>query len=322
MENKIYDVMILGAGPGGLAAGLYAGRSKLSTLIIEKGIDGGQIAITHDIQNYPGQANIDGERGQELVAPMTAQCAKFGCERVQDTISACDFSGPVKKFIGEKGEYQAYSVIICSGAMARFIGCKNESKYLGKGVSYCAVCDANFFEDFEIYVVGGNGIAAEESLYLAKYARKLTMLHKGSKLAVTPAMLKELEENPKINIMCDTEVVDLGGGELLSEIVIKNTKTGEETTLYADEDDGFFGLFGFTGKKTTGMFEGVLNMEDKTGYIYTNEKMETNIPGVYAAGDVRVTPLRQVVTACADGAIAAMQCEKYVGKIKKELAAQ
>lgn len=319
MEEKIYDVMILGAGPGGLAAGLYAGRSKLSTLIIEKGIDGGQIAITHDIQNYPGQANIDGERGQELIAPMTAQCAKFGCDRVQDTISACDFSGPIKKFIGEKGEYKAYSVIICTGAMARFIGCKNESKYLGKGVSYCAVCDANFFEDFEIYVVGGNGIAAEESLYLAKYARKLTMLHKGSKLSVTPAMLKELEENDRINIMCNTEVVDLGGGELLSEIVIRNTETGEETTLYADEEDGFFGLFGFTGRKTTGMFEGILNMEDKTGYIYTNEKMETNISGVYAAGDVRVTPLRQVVTACADGAIAAMQCEKYVGKIKKEL---
>ena len=322
MENKIYDVMILGAGPGGLAAGLYAGRSKLSTLIIEKGIDGGQIAVTHEIENYPGQANIDGERGQELIAPMTAQCAKFGCVRRQDTITACDFSGPVKKLIGEKGEYLAYSVIICTGAMARFIGCKNESKYLGKGVSYCAVCDANFFEDFEIYVVGGNGITAEESLYLAKYARKLTILHKGSKLAVTAAQQKELDENPKISIMCDAEVFDLGGGELLSEIVIRNTKTGEETTLYADEDDGFFGLFGFTGRKTTGMFEGILNMEDKTGYIYTNEKMETNIPGVYAAGDVRVTPLRQVVTACADGAIAAMQCEKYVGKLKKELGVQ
>ena len=319
MEKKIYDVMILGAGPGGLAAGLYAGRSRLSTLIIEKGIDGGQIAVAHEIENYPGQANIDGERGQELIAPMTAQCRKFGCVRVQDTITACDFSAPVKKLIGEKGEYLAYSVIICTGAMARFIGCKNESKYLGRGVSYCAVCDANFFKDLEIYVVGGNGIAAEESLYLAKYARKLTMLHKDSKLAVTPAQQQELDNNPKISVMCDTEVVDLGGGELLSEIVIRNTKTGEEKTLYADKEDGFFGLFGFTGRKTTGMFEGILHMEDKTGYIYTNEKMETNIPGVYAAGDVRVTPLRQVVTACADGAIAAMQCEKYVTKLKKEL---
>lgn len=314
MDNKIYDVMILGGGPAGLAAGLYAGRSKLSVLILEKGIDGGQIAITHDIENYPGQHKVDGMSGQELVAPMTEQCKKFGCERVSDTITACDFSGTIKKFIGSKGEYLAKSVIVCTGAMTRSIGCNNEAKYVGKGVSYCAVCDANFFEDFEIYVVGGNGIAAEESLYLSKYARKLTMLHKGSALAVTPAMKQEIEENPKINVMCDVEVVDLGGDELLSEIVIRNVKTGELTTLKADEEDGFFGLFGFTGKKTTGMFDGVLEMQG--GYIVTNEKMETNVPGVYAAGDVRVTPLRQVVTACADGAIAAMQCGKYINTLK------
>ena len=314
MDNKIYDVMILGAGPAGLAAGLYAGRSKLSVLILEKGIDGGQIAITHDIENYPGQHKVDGMSGQELVAPMTEQCKKFGCERVSDTITACDFSGTIKKFIGSKGEYLAKSVIVCTGAMTRSIGCNNEAKYVGKGVSYCAVCDANFFEDFEIYVVGGNGIAAEESLYLSKYARKLTMLHKGSALAVTPAMKQEIEENPKINVMCDVEVVDLGGDELLSEIVIRNVKTGELTTLKADEEDGFFGLFGFTGKKTTGMFDGILEMQG--GYIVTNEKMETNVPGVYAAGDVRVTPLRQVVTACADGAIAAMQCGKYINTLK------
>lgn len=314
MDTKIYDVLILGGGPGGLAAGLYAGRSKLSVLIIEKGIDGGQIAITHDIENYPGQAKVDGMSGQELVAPMTAQCKKFGCERVSDTISAVDFSGPIKKLIGGKGEYLGKSVIVCTGAMTRSIGCKNEAKYVGKGVSYCAVCDANFFEGFEIYVVGGNGIAAEESLYLAKYARKLTMLHKGSELNVTPAMKAELEATPNINVMLNVEVDDLGGDELLSEIVIRNVKTGELTTLKADEEDGFFGLFGFTGKKTTGMFEGILDM--KGGYIITNEKMETNVPGVYAAGDVRVTPLRQVVTACADGAIAAMQCGKYVSSLK------
>jgi thioredoxin reductase (NADPH) len=314
MDTKIYDVMILGGGPGGLAAGLYAGRSKLSTLIIEKGIDGGQIAITHDIENYPGQAEVDGMSGQALVAPMTAQCKKFGCERVSDTITACDFSGTIKKLIGNKGEYLAKSVIVCTGAMTRFIGCKNEAKYVGKGVSYCAVCDANFFEDFEIYVVGGNGIACEESLYLSKYGRKLTMLHKGDKLAVPPALKQEIEENPKISVMYNVEVYDLGGDELLSEITVRDVNTGELTVLKADEEDGFFGLFGFTGKKTTGMFEGVLDMEN--GYIKTNDKMETNVPGVYAAGDVRVTPLRQVVTACADGAIAAMQAGKYINTLK------
>ena len=314
MDNKIYDVVILGGGPAGLAAGLYAGRSRLSVLILEKGIDGGQIAVTHDIENYPGQSKVDGMTGQELVAPMTEQCKKFGCERVSDTITACDFSGPVKKFVGSKGEYLGKTVIVCTGAMTRSIGCKNEAKYVGKGISYCAVCDANFFEDFEIYVVGGNGIAAEESLYLAGYARKVTMIHKGPALTVSPMLKERLDAEPKINVLCNEEVEDVGGDELLSEIVLKNTKTGEETVLHADEEDGFFGLFGFTGKKTTGMFDGVLDMEG--GYIKTDECMRTNVPGVFAAGDVRVTPLRQVVTACADGAIAAMQCYKYISAQK------
>ena len=316
MENKIYDVMILGAGPGGLAAGLYAGRAKMSVLIIEKGIDGGQIAITHDIENYPGQAEVDGMTGQALVAPMTAQCKKFGCERVSDVITACDLEGEVKKFVGAKGEYLAKSVIVCTGAMTRSIGCAHEAKYVGKGVSYCAVCDASFFEGFEIYVVGGNNIAMEESLYLSKFARKLTMIHKGKALLGTKDIVERVNETENISVILNSEVVDLGGDELLSEIVVKDVNTGALTTLTADEEDGFFGLFGFTGKKTTGMFEGVLDMEG--GYIKTDAKMATNIPGVYAAGDVRVTPLRQVVTACSDGAIAALQCEKYVGSLNKK----
>ena len=314
MENKIYDVMILGGGPAGLAAGLYAGRAKLSVLMIEKGADGGQIILTHEIENYPGQPNIAGMSGQELIAPMSEQCRKFGVERVGDTISACDFSGPVKKFIGSRGEYLAKSVIICTGAMTRFIGCAHEADYVGRGVSYCAVCDANFFTGLDIYTVGGNGIAAEEALYLSKFAKRLIMLHKGKTLSVTPEVRAELEENPKIEIRCNTEVADLGGDGVLSELVLRNVETGELTTVRADEEDGMFGVFGFTGRKTTGMFEGVLEMEN--GYIITNAKMETSVPGVYAAGDVRVTPLRQVVTACADGAVAAMQCSKYVGSLK------
>ena len=316
MENKIYDVMILGAGPGGLAAGLYAGRAKMSVLIIEKGIDGGQIAITHDIENYPGQAEVDGMTGQALVAPMTAQCKKFGCERVSDIITGCSLEGEVKKFVGAKGEYLAKSVIICTGAMTRSIGCDHEAKYVGKGVSYCAVCDASFFEGFEIYVVGGNNIAMEESLYLAKFARKLTMIHKGKALLGTKDIIERVNDTENISVLLNSEVVDLGGDELLSEIVVKDVNTGDLTTLTADEEDGFFGLFGFTGKKTTGMFEGILDMDG--GYIKTDAKMATNIPGVYAAGDVRVTPLRQVVTACSDGAIAALQCEKYVGSLNKK----
>ena len=314
MEEKIYDVLILGAGPGGLAAGLYAGRAKLSVLIIEKGIDGGQIAITHDIENYPGQTP-EGESGQALIARMTEQVRRFGCERVSDSITDCELEGPVKKLHGAKGDYLGRSVILCTGAMTRQIGCKNEAKYIGKGVSYCAVCDAAFFEGFEIYVVGGNNIAMEEALYLAKFARKLTILHKGPSLIGTKEVLARVAQAENISVMLNTEVVDLGGDELLSEIVVRNTQTGETTTLKADEEDGLFGLFGFTGKRTTGMFEGKLHMEG--GYIPTTARMETNLPGVYAAGDVRVTPLRQVVTACADGAIAAMQCEKYVAALEK-----
>ena len=315
MDGKVYDVMILGGGPAGLAAGLYAGRAGLSVLIIEKGVDGGQIVVTHGIENYPGQPDIDGMSGQQLVAPMTEQCRKFGCERASDTVEACELDGPVKKLIGGRGAYLARSVIICTGAMTRSIGCRNEAKYVGRGVSYCAVCDANFFRGLEVYTVGGNDVAAEEALYLSKFARKLTMLHKGTALALSPARKREIEENPKISVLCDTEVAELGGDGLLSEIVLRNVRTGELTVLRAGEEDGVFGLFGFTGKKTTGMFEGILNMQG--GYIVTNEKMETNIPGVYAAGDVRVTPLRQVVTACADGAVAAVQCGKYLDALGK-----
>ncbi len=314
MENTIYDVLILGGGPAGLAAGIYAGRAKLSVLMVEKGADGGQIILTHEIENYPGQANIDGMSGQELIAPMSEQFRKFGGVRVGDTIQACDFSGPIKKLVGNRGEYFAKSVIICTGAMTRFIGCEHEADYVGRGVSYCAVCDANFFTGLDIYAVGGNSIAAEEALYLSKFAKKLYLLHKGKALSVPPAVLQELEENEKIEVCCNVEVVDLGGDGILSSITLRDTETGELRVVTADPEDGMFGLFGFTGRKTTGMFEGILDMSN--GYIITNEKMETNIPGVYAAGDVRVTPLRQVVTACSDGAIAAMQCSKYVGSLK------
>ena len=252
--------------------------------------------------------------GQELIAPMSAQCQKFGVQRVSDTISACELEGPIKKLVGNRGEYLGKSVILCTGAMTRFIGCAHEADYVGRGVSYCAICDANFFNGLDIYTVGGNGVAAEEAIYLSKFAKRLIMLHKGKSLSVTPELLKELEENPKIEIRCGVEVADLGGDGILSEITLRDVESGALTTIKADEEDGMFGLFGFTGKKTTGMFEGILDMEN--GYIKVNQKMETNIPGVYAAGDVRVTPLRQVVTACADGAIAAMQCSKYVGSLK------
>ena len=312
--DTIYDIIILGAGPAGLTAGLYSGRGRRSTLIIEKGQDGGQIAITNEIENYPGQL-LEGESGPSLVARMTEQAAKFGCERASDTIKAVELKGPIKKIIGNKGEYYGKAVIIATGAHARPIGCKNEEQFRGKGISYCATCDAAFFEDFEVYVVGGGDAAVEEAMYLSKFARKVTIIHRRNELRAAKSIQEKAFANPKIAFMWDTVVESVNGDEILSSMVVKNTKTGELTTIEADADDGIFGLFGFIGlRPNSDLFNGVINMEN--GYILTDEDMCTNIPGVFAAGDIRKKTLRQVVTAAADGAIAAMQAEQYISNLE------
>ena len=308
--SKVYDVIILGGGPAGLTAGLYAGRSRLSTLIIEKGQDGGQIAITDEIENYPGQM-VEGESGPSLIARMTEQAKKFGAERCSDVIKSVDLSGDVKKLVGTKGEYEAKCVIIATGAFPKPIGCENEGKFTGKGISFCATCDASFFEDFEVYVVGGGDSAVEEAMYLTKFARKVTIIHRRNELRAAKSIQEKAFANPKIAFMWDSVVVKVDGDELLSTMTVKNTKTGELTEVKADEDDGLFGLFGFIGyNPNSQLFEGMLDMEH--GYIKTDDNMHTSIPGVFAAGDIRVKSLRQVVTAAADGAIAAMQAEHYV----------
>ncbi len=308
--SKIYDVIVLGAGPAGLTAGLYAGRARLSTLMIEKGQDGGQIAITNEIENYPGQ--VEGDSGPSLIARMTKQCEHFGVERVSDMIKEVQLTGPVKKLIGVKGEYEAKCVIIATGAFPRPIGCKNEGKFVGKGISFCATCDASFFEDLEVYVVGGGDAAVEEAMYLTKFARKVTIIHRRDELRAAKSIQEKAFKNEKIHFLWNTVVDEVDGeDEILSKMIVKNTKTGELTTIEADEDDGLFGLFGFIGLlPKSDLFEGVIDMDK--GYIKTDDNMHTNIEGVYAAGDVRVKSLRQVVTAAADGAIAAMQAEKYI----------
>ena len=308
--SKIYDVIILGAGPAGLTAGLYAGRSRLSTLIIEKGQDGGQIAITDEIENYPGQM-VEGESGPSLIARMTEQAKKFGAERCSDTIKSVELTGEVKKLVGVKGEYLAKSVIIATGAFPKPIGCENEGKFTGKGISFCATCDAAFFEDFEVYVVGGGDSAVEEAMYLTKFARKVTIIHRRNELRAAKSIQEKAFKNPKLHFMWDTVVVRVDGDELLNSMTVKNVKTGELTTITADEDDGLFGLFGFIGyNPNSQLFDGMLDMEN--GYIKTDDNMHTSIPGVFAAGDIRVKSLRQVVTAAADGAIAAMQAEHFI----------
>ncbi len=312
--SKIYDVIILGAGPAGLAAGLYAGRSRLSTLIIEKGQDGGQIAITNEIENYPGQL-LEGETGPSLIARMTEQAKKFGAERVSDTIKDVELEGPVKKVIGAKGEYEGKTVIIATGAKHRAIGCKNEEKFTGKGISFCATCDASFFEDFDVYVVGGGDAAVEEALYITKFARKVTIIHRRNELRAAKSIQEKAFANPKVDFMWDSVVEEVDGDELLSKMIVKNVKTGELTTVEADPDDGIFGLFGFIGLlPDTALFEGKVEMDK--GYVITDANLRTNIPGVFAAGDLRIKSLRQVVTAAADGAIAATEAEHYLSDLK------
>ena len=222
--SKIYDVIILGAGPAGLTAGLYAGRSRLSTLILEKGQDGGQIAITNEIENYPGQ-QLEGESGPSLIARMTAQAEKFGVERARDSIKSVELTGEVKKLTGMKGEYLAKTVILATGAFPRPIGCKNEGKFVGKGISFCATCDAAFFEDLEVYVVGGGDAAVEEAMYLTKFARKVTIIHRRDELRAAKSIQEKAFENPKLHFMWDTVVDEVDGDEILSKMVVKNTKT-------------------------------------------------------------------------------------------------
>lgn len=312
--SKIYDVIVLGAGPAGLTAGLYSGRARLSTLVIEKGQDGGQIAITNEIENYPGQ--VEGDSGPSLIARMTKQCEHFGVERVSDMIKEVELTGPVKKLIGVKGEYEAKCVIIATGAFPRPIGCKNEGKFVGKGISFCATCDASFFQNLEVYVVGGGDAAVEEAMYLTKFARKVTIIHRRDELRAAKSIQEKAFKNEKLHFMWNTVVDEVDGeDDILSKMIVKNTKTGELTTIEADEDDGLFGLFGFIGLlPKSDLFEGVIDMDK--GYIKTDDNMHTNVEGVYAAGDIRVKSLRQVVTAAADGAIAAMQAEKYIANLE------
>ncbi|MBS5788449.1 MAG: thioredoxin-disulfide reductase [Clostridioides difficile] len=309
MEN-VYDLVIIGAGPAGLSAGLYGSRAKLNTLIIEKDKTGGQIVITHEVANYPG--SVREATGPSLVARMVEQCEEFGAKRVKDTIESVELDGDIKVLKGQKDEYRAKAVIIATGASPRKIGCPGEKELTGKGVSYCATCDADFFEDFEVFVVGGGDSALEEAMYLTKFARKVTVVHRRQGFRCAKSVLEKSQANPKIEFLLDTVVEEIKGDGLLESIIFKNKITGETHEYFADEEDGTMGLFVFVGLVSqTELFKDKVDMNEQ-GYIITDQDMKTNIPGVFAAGDVREKSLRQVVTASGDGAIAAVIAEKYI----------
>ncbi len=309
--QKIYDVIIIGGGPAGLAAASYAGRARMSALMIEKAKEGGQIVITSDIENYPGC--IEGETGPSLIKRMSEQATRFGAEKIIDTIEEVELEGETKHLKGQKGEYFAKSIIIATGAHPRPIGCPGERELTGKGVSYCATCDAAFFEDMDIYVVGGGDAAVEEAMYLTNFGRSVTIIHRREELRAAKSIQEKAFANPKLHFMWNTVVEELRGDGILDSMTVKNTKTGETTVIDAPEEDGTFGVFVFIGfDPHSELFIDKLEMQK--GYIITDDNMHTNIPGVYAAGDVRVKSLRQVVTATADGAIAAMQAYKYINE--------
>ena len=307
---KKYDLVIIGAGPAGLAAGLYAGRARLNTLIIEKQKNGGQIVITSEIENYPGC--LDEETGPSLIDRRVKQTEKFGVDHVFDTVTDVELEGEEKVIKCLNGEYNAKAVIIAAGAHPVPIGCPGERELSGKGVSYCATCDAAFFEDFEVYVVGGGDSAVEEAMYLTKFARKVTIIHRRDELRAAKSIQEKAFANPKMNFMWDSVVEEIKGDGLVESMIVKNVKTGELTEIKADEEDGTFGIFVFIGfKPNSDLFDGKVQMDERK-YIITDDDMKTDIPGVFAAGDIRKKSLRQVVTAAADGAIAAVQAGKYI----------
>ena len=306
----LYDVIILGAGPAGLSAALYAGRACLKTLLIEKAMPGGQITLTNDIENYPGQL-LEGESGFSLTDRMGQQADRFGVEHAFDEITAVDFSGEEKVLTGLSGTYRAKTVILATGAHPKPIGCINEEKFTGRGISFCATCDGMFFRDMDVYVVGGGDSAVEEAIFLTRFARKVTIIHRRDQLRAVKTIQERAFANEKIDFLWNTVVEKVDGSDALAEMTVRNVVTGETTVIRANEADGTFGLFGFVGfAPNTALFEGKVDME--RGYIVTDEDMHTNVPGVLAAGDLRVKSLRQVITAAADGAIAAMQCAKYI----------
>lgn len=302
--SQIYDTIIIGGGPAGLSAGLYASRSRMKTLIIERAKYGGQATTTDELENYPG--SIEECTGTTLSQRMRQQAEDFGTEFVKDEVVDTVLEGDVKVIKCRKGEYQAKTIIIATGATPRLGGFKNEIELRGRGVSYCATCDADFFTELDIAVIGGGDSAITEAIYLAKFGETVTVIHRRDSLRAAKSLQEKAFANPKIKFIWDSIVEEANGDEILESLTIKNRKTGEVSTL---EVNGCFVFVGYL--PISELFKDKVNMTER-GDIITDEEMRTNIPGVFAAGDVREKSLRQVITAAADGAIAATNAEHYI----------
>jgi thioredoxin reductase (NADPH) len=301
-----FDVIIIGAGPGGLAAGIYASRSKLNTLVIEKGVIGGQAATTEEMENYPGF--YQGVTGPQLTEHMHKHAEHFGCHFVKDEVVDLELAGYEKAVITKKDRYTAKAVIVATGAEPRFLGVKGEKELKGKGVSYCATCDADFYEDLDVVVVGNGDAAIEEAIYLTRFAAKVTIIviHDEGVLDATKVIQERAFKNEKIEFVWNSVLEEIKGDGIVEAVAVKNLKTGKVADL---ETNGVFIFVGTVPR--TELVKGKVEL-DQRGYIPASELTETSVDGVYAVGDVRQKYLRQVVTAAADGAIAAVAAEKYM----------
>ncbi len=304
----MYDVIILGAGPAGLTAGLYAGRSKLNTLIIEKAIPGGQIATTAFVENYPG--SIEEASGMGLSDRMYEQAKEF-CEFKTANVTKVELEGKVKKIYTEDGEeIEAKVVIISTGASHRKLGAKGEEEFANRGVSYCATCDGPFFAGLDIFVVGGGDSALEEALYLTKFAKSVSIIHRRDEFRASQVAVDKVKANDKIKLVLDSVINEIKGEKDATSVIVENVKTHEISELKS-EDNGPIGVFIFVGYiPQTDIFEGIIDLDH--GYIKTDDDMKTEIEGVFAVGDTRVKSVRQMVTAAGDGCIAAVVANRYL----------
>ncbi len=313
-NEKLYDAVIVGGGPAGLTAALYLARARYRVLVIEREKFGGQITITSEVVNYPG---VEIASGAELTETMRRQAEEFGAEFLLAEVTSLVPEGDIKTVHTTKDEVQCFGIIAATGAHPRMIGFEGESEFRGHGVAYCATCDGEFFTGKEIFVVGGGFAAAEESVFLTKYAKHVTLLVREEDFTCAKAVADEARNHPKISVLYETEVESVSGDTALRTIRYRNNKTGEITEYRADDGDTF-GVFVFAGyEPETSLLRDIVKLNEY-GYVITDSNRKTNVDGLYAAGDICEKNLRQVVTAVSDGAIAATELEKYAAAMQKK----
>ncbi len=303
-ERKVYDVIVIGGGPAGLTAGLYTSRSRLKTLLIENGLLGGQMTTTELIENYPGFPQ--GINGDELSRLMEEQAKRFGLEVIGEQAVEVKLEGDQKIVKTEEGSYQCQALIVCTGTEYRKLGVPGEKEFAGRGVSYCATCDGAFFRDNQIVVVGGGDSALTEALYLTKFVKEVTIVHRRDAFRGTKIYQERVFSNPKVRVLWNSVIEAINGDTIVKSIRVRNVKTGEIS------DHSIEGVFLFVGLvPRTQFLEGLVRMGEE-GYIFTDENCETSVKGIFAAGDCRRKLVRQIATAVGDGATAGCSAEKYI----------